>query len=191
MHQSIAFFLVAAMISLFTNTDSIHADARSIGASFLALLSPYSTTAVDQISLEVVGTSNISIGINTSSEAHDGLQFTEETVDHSLYSRQLFVYGRSSQKRLQQAHVLIIGDNTLAAEVAKNLALAGVGRISFISSSQYAAGGTEAALKLKERKQRLVDEPRLQGSASLSEYTRLLNKYNEVYFDQIEYIRPN
>lgn len=57
-----------------------------------------------------------------------------EEVDEQLYSRQLFVYGRSAQKRLSGSHVLLYGasenDDSLLAEVAKNLALAGVGKMS-------------------------------------------------------------
>ena len=58
----------------------------------------------------------------------------KEEVDEQLYSRQLFVYGKSAQKRLMGAHVLLYSANyeneDLLAEVAKNLALAGVGKIS-------------------------------------------------------------
>lgn len=57
-----------------------------------------------------------------------------DEVDEQLYSRQLFVYGRSAQKRLSASHVLLYGgsskDDSLLAEVAKNLALAGVGKLS-------------------------------------------------------------
>ena len=51
-------------------------------------------------------------------------------VDEQLYSRQLLVYGKSAQHRMQDAHVLVIGESPLTAEIVKNLALAGVGRIS-------------------------------------------------------------
>jgi ubiquitin-activating enzyme E1 len=57
----------------------------------------------------------------------------EIAVDEQLYSRQLFVYGRSAQKRLSGSHILLYGgadDVKLLAEVAKNLALAGVGKLS-------------------------------------------------------------
>ena len=52
------------------------------------------------------------------------------SVDEQLYSRQLLVYGKSAQRRMQDAHVLVIGDSPLTDEIVKNLALAGVGRIS-------------------------------------------------------------
>ena len=64
------------------------------------------------------------------------------TVDEQLYSRQLLVYGKSAQKRMQDAHVLVIGDSPLTAEIVKNLALAGLGRIS-ISGSDGSSVGKE------------------------------------------------
>lgn len=56
-------------------------------------------------------------------------------IDEQLYSRQLYVYGRHAQQRLQEGHVIVYcgeegSEPALAAECIKNLALAGVGRIS-------------------------------------------------------------
>lgn len=50
-------------------------------------------------------------------------------VDTSLYSRQLFVYGESAQIKLKNAQVVLIGNYSLAYEIGKNLALAGVGNL--------------------------------------------------------------
>jgi hypothetical protein len=54
-------------------------------------------------------------------------------VDEQLYSRQLFVYGVSAQKRLLDARILLRGQGPVLAEIVKNLALAGVGSISISS----------------------------------------------------------
>ena len=54
----------------------------------------------------------------------------ETAVDEQLYSRQLLVYGKSAQHRMQDAHILVVGESPLTAEIVKNLALAGVGKIS-------------------------------------------------------------
>lgn len=61
---------------------------------------------------------------------------TSTLIDEQRYSRQLFVYGRRAQQRLQEGHVIVVcgeegpGGASLAAETIKNLALAGIGRIS-------------------------------------------------------------
>eukprot|EP01024_Parvocaulis_polyphysoides_P014232 TRINITY_DN1575_c3_g1_i1.p2 TRINITY_DN1575_c3_g1~~TRINITY_DN1575_c3_g1_i1.p2 ORF type:complete len:284 (-),score=36.52 TRINITY_DN1575_c3_g1_i1:343-1194(-) len=48
----------------------------------------------------------------------------------AVYDRQIRLWGSSVQTRLNQAHVFIQGQGGLFAEVAKNLALAGVGQIT-------------------------------------------------------------
>ena len=57
---------------------------------------------------------------------------TSETnqIDEDLHSRQLAVYGRESFRKLVGAKVLISGLNGLGAEVAKNVILAGVKRVT-------------------------------------------------------------
>ncbi|XP_066352310.1 ubiquitin-activating enzyme E1 3-like [Miscanthus floridulus] len=47
-------------------------------------------------------------------------------IDEDLHSRQLAVYGRETMRQLFASNVLISGLNGLGAEIAKNLALAGV-----------------------------------------------------------------
>ncbi|CAD6222332.1 unnamed protein product [Miscanthus lutarioriparius] len=51
-------------------------------------------------------------------------------IDEDLHSRQLAVYGRETMRRLFAADVLVSGLNGLGAEIAKNLALAGVKSIT-------------------------------------------------------------
>eukprot|EP01026_Neomeris_dumetosa_P029880 TRINITY_DN24067_c0_g2_i1.p1 TRINITY_DN24067_c0_g2~~TRINITY_DN24067_c0_g2_i1.p1 ORF type:complete len:285 (-),score=25.89 TRINITY_DN24067_c0_g2_i1:472-1326(-) len=58
----------------------------------------------------------------------NGGQLSEEQA--AVYDRQLRLWGRSVQTRLSQSHLLLQGQGGLLAEVAKNLALAGIGKIS-------------------------------------------------------------
>ncbi|XP_052148901.1 ubiquitin-activating enzyme E1 3-like [Oryza glaberrima] len=51
-------------------------------------------------------------------------------IDEDLHSRQLAVYGRETMRRLFASNVLVSGLNGLGAEIAKNLALAGVKSIT-------------------------------------------------------------
>jgi ubiquitin-like 1-activating enzyme E1 A len=46
-----------------------------------------------------------------------------------LYDRQIRIWGIEAQKRLRSSSILITGATGLSAEAAKNLALAGIGRI--------------------------------------------------------------
>jgi hypothetical protein len=58
-------------------------------------------------------------------------------VDEQLYSRQIFVYGKSAQHSLSGSHVLVRGSNSpLLAEIVKNLALAGVGKLSILNEDK-------------------------------------------------------
>eukprot|EP00891_Asterochloris_glomerata_P009482 jgi/Astpho2/9482/Aster-x1580 len=52
-----------------------------------------------------------------------------------VYDRQLRVWGVEVQKRLNAARVLIVGCSGLAAEVAKNIALAGVGWLTLMGNA--------------------------------------------------------
>lgn len=51
-------------------------------------------------------------------------------IDESLYSRQLYVLGKEAMLKMQHSNVLIIGLKGLGAEIAKNVALAGVKSLS-------------------------------------------------------------
>ncbi|KAL3160468.1 hypothetical protein ABBQ32_010785 [Trebouxia sp. C0010 RCD-2024] len=56
-------------------------------------------------------------------------------AEAAVYDRQLRVWGIEVQKRLNAAKVLIAGCTGLGAEVAKNIALAGVGSLSLMDST--------------------------------------------------------
>ncbi|NWI12234.1 UBA1 enzyme, partial [Crypturellus soui] len=50
----------------------------------------------------------------------------EADIDEGLYSRQLYVLGQRSMRRMAAAAVLVSGLRGLGLEVAKNLVLGGV-----------------------------------------------------------------
>jgi len=56
-------------------------------------------------------------------------------INQARYDRQLRLWGDSGQSRLNQAKILIIGDDITALESAKSLILPGVGSITIIKSS--------------------------------------------------------
>ena len=49
-----------------------------------------------------------------------------DEIDEGLYSRQLYVLGHEAMKRMGSSNVLVVGLRGLGAEIAKNIALAGV-----------------------------------------------------------------
>jgi len=55
-------------------------------------------------------------------------QFIENTQDHR-YSRQSYTIGQDAQTKLSNASILVIGYNTLAQEIIRNMALIGVAKI--------------------------------------------------------------
>lgn len=98
----------------------------------------------------------------TASLIHGSSSLSEsktDRIDASLYSRQLFVYGESAQRKLKDAHVLLIGSTLLVHEIGKNLALAGVGNL-YVQS---------AALHTSPRLSIIAE------SQSLSHYLKTLN----------------
>ena len=57
-------------------------------------------------------------------------------IDESLYSRQLYVLGHEAMKRMGQSNVLVIGLKGLGVEIAKNIALAGVKSLTYMTLRQ-------------------------------------------------------
>ena len=92
-------------------------------------------------------------------------------VDEQLYSRQIFVYGKSAQQSLSTSRVVVHGDHAaLKAEIVKNLALAGVGKLIIVGAAAARAdvGGSH------HRRCSLT------GGQSLAEYARSLNRQVDV-----------
>ena len=57
------------------------------------------------------------------------------SIDESLYSRQIAVYGKNAMKSLTKSKVLILGFNGACLEFCKNITLAGVGLINIVTDS--------------------------------------------------------
>ena len=77
-------------------------------------------------------------------QQHTGGSEGSGLIDEQLYSRQLYVYGRQAQQRLSEGHVIVYyesGQEQLAAEIVKNVALAGIGRLSVFCAGQTGVGG--------------------------------------------------
>ena len=99
--------------------------------------------------------------LSTADTSKSAVAVTAPQIDEQLYSRQIFVYGKSAQQSLSSSHVLVKGSNKpLAAEIVKNLALAGVGKLTIVDDP------TE---KTSSPSQLLC------GGESLAEYARSLN----------------
>lgn len=93
---------------------------------WLLLLSLHSkanpTTLLNMAALHIIN------NVDSTGNPANALTDIPNAIDEQLYSRQIFVYGKSAQQSLSSSHVLIRGSNTaLTAEIVKNLALAGVG----------------------------------------------------------------
>ena len=78
-------------------------------------------------------------------------ELTDEQA--AIYDRQIRVWGADVQKRLTSAKVLLMGCTPLAAEVAKNFVLAGVGQLTVVDDSSAASAAltflTDTALANK------------------------------------------
>jgi ubiquitin-activating enzyme E1 len=72
------------------------------------------------------------------------------SVDESLYSRQLYVFGHEAQQKLQQSSVLFVGLRGLGVETAKNVILAGVKSVGLLDAKIVTAEDLGAQFYLTE-----------------------------------------
>ncbi|CAH8491840.1 unnamed protein product [Heterobilharzia americana] len=75
-------------------------------------------------------------------ENHPQDSITEEEAE--LYDRQIRLWGVESQNRLKQSKILLIGMNVLAAEIAKNIVLAGISTLTIIDDKQVTVEDCES-----------------------------------------------
>lgn len=54
--------------------------------------------------------------------------------DMALYDRQIRLWGAKAQQQIQNANVLLISLRALGTEIAKNLTLAGIGRLTIVDN---------------------------------------------------------
>mmetsp|Transcript_19411 Transcript_19411/g.28753 ORF Transcript_19411/g.28753 Transcript_19411/m.28753 type:complete len:1029 (+) Transcript_19411:1-3087(+) len=99
---------------------------------------------------------------------------TTVEVDESLYSRQLYVMGREAQKRMAKSDVLILGANGLGVEVAKNVILAGVKKVTLKDTNSCKWEDLSAQFYLTEKD---IGKPR---AKSCIEKLAELNRYVKV-----------
>jgi ubiquitin-activating enzyme E1 len=93
-------------------------------------------------------------------------------IDESLYSRQLYVLGHEAMKRMGSSNVLIVGLKGLGAEIAKNIALAGVKSLTLYDPAKVALSDLSAQFFLHHedvgKSRAAVTAPRV---AELNSYT--------------------
>ncbi|KAL4523103.1 hypothetical protein Ndes2526A_g07814 [Nannochloris sp. 'desiccata'] len=83
----------------------------------------------------------------------------ELTADEAaVYDRQLRVWGLETQQKLRQSKVLIVGCTGLAAEVAKNIILAGVGSVTLVDDTPCSASSPGNFLVPHDAKDKTVAE---------------------------------
>jgi ubiquitin-activating enzyme E1-like protein 2 len=101
----------------------------------------------------------------------------DDDIDDSLYSRQRYVLGDSAMHCLARSRVLLYGLGGLGAEIAKNLALAGVKSITLQDSElcTYEDLGTQFFLRQTD-----VDAARNRAEASVNSVAEL-NPYVEIH----------
>lgn len=62
--------------------------------------------------------------------------------EEALYDRQIRLWGVDAQKKLIASRILLINMNGLAAEIAKNLVLSGINRLTLLDSSEVSDNDT-------------------------------------------------
>lgn len=87
---------------------------------------------------------------------------SENEIDESLYSRQLYVLGAEAMKKMSTSNVLIVGLLGLGVEIAKNVALAGVKSITLYDPAPTTIQDLSSQFFLKESD---IGTPRDQATA--------------------------
>ncbi|KAK4050411.1 E1 ubiquitin-activating protein [Microbotryomycetes sp. JL201] len=110
-----------------------------------------------------------------------------ETIDESLYSRQLYVLGHEAMKRMAASDVLIIGLSGLGVEIAKNVCLAGVKSVTLSDPTKVTVPdlGTQFFLREDDVGKRR-DEATRARLAELNAYTPVSVLEQELSQDAIK-----
>lgn len=140
----------------------------------MSMLLIYGLICVLSVIVVVLGASGRT-SINVAPSVGTSSSHAAANVDASLYSRQLLVYGEGAQVKLSEAHILVViqngaGRGLLAEEMVKNLALAGIGKISIMRTS---SDDTESCS---------MSRSLLGIESSLSDYAKALNPLIQVRY---------
>lgn len=104
--------------------------------------------------------------------AVDDSVVSNNDIDESLYSRQLYVLGHEAMKRMGASNVLIVGLKGLGVEIAKNVALAGVKSLTLYDPAPVAIADLSSQFFLRPgdvgKRRDQVTVPRV---AELNAYT--------------------
>ena len=109
---------------------------------------------------------------------------TQEEIDESLYSRQLFVLGVDAMKKLVSSSVLVSGMGGLGVEIAKNIILAGVKNVTIHDTRNCEMSDLASNFYLRESsigKNRALES--LSQLTSLNDYVTVSAKTEELTND--------
>ena len=108
-----------------------------------------------------------------------------DEIDESLYSRQLYVLGHEAMKRMGSSNVLVVGLKGLGAEIAKNIALAGVKSLTIYDPEPAEVADLSAQFFLRpEDVGKSRAEATLPRVAELNSYTPVtIHKSNNICGD--------
>ena len=107
-------------------------------------------------------------------------QFTENTQDHR-YSRQSYTIGQDAQTRLSNSCILVIGYNTLAQEIIRNMALIGVAKINIFVNNNIKQNYSTTGLYYKNNDDLIpLDELRKLNPTINIECVNILDEDNEL-----------
>ena len=112
---------------------------------------------------------------------------TQEEIDESLYSRQLFVLGVDAMKKLVSSSVLVSGMGGLGVEIAKNIILAGVKNVTIHDTRNCEMSDLASNFYLRESsigKNRALES--LSQLTSLDDYVAVCAKTGELTNDLYE-----
>ncbi|KAF5388441.1 hypothetical protein D9615_000146 [Tricholomella constricta] len=105
-----------------------------------------------------------------------GMDIDEAAIDEGLYSRQLYVLGHEAMKRMAVSNVLIVGLQGLGAEIAKNIALAGVKSVTIFDPEPVTIQDLSSQFFLREED---IGKPRAEATlprlAELNAYVPVRN----------------
>lgn len=99
---------------------------------------------------------------------------SQPTIDESLYSRQLYVLGHDAMRQMSSSNVLIVGLHGLGAEIAKNIALAGVKSVTLYDPAPVSVADLSSQFFLRNED---VGQPGVTRASATASRLSELNSY--------------